>query len=131
MFTQTYSMKDVQVPAMRVAFVVEPIMELAALYSKYLQEQQLVVQVCASANELLQAASQARLDILVYNLEVGVETLTQLKQKNPALIIITLSDDPSDQRLDALMKLGVSGHINRKVTTPKDIGLLVGQLLQY
>jgi DNA-binding NarL/FixJ family response regulator len=113
------------------AVIFEPKYELAQLYAKYLSLQNLQVRICLVENDLKTLVLTTQPDMLVYNIDKGYEILKYFKHQNPAIILITIADDLGETELDRLMELGISGHVNRSVTPPRDIGTLAGQLLQY
>ena len=112
------------------AVVYEPSLELAQLYAKYLRQQNFEPYICGSHAVMISLASAFSPHILIYNIDSGLEGLKSLKRAHPSILIITIGDLP-DTQLDALMDLGISGHINRKVTRPRDVGILARQLLKY
>ena len=113
------------------ALLYEPKFELAGLYFKYLSSPELEVQICSNLENLERVSVEFRPHLLIYNIEGGYTRLKNLKSLNPSVLLITLAEDIGDAQLSDLMALGASAHINRKVTSPKDVGILARQLLQY
>jgi DNA-binding NarL/FixJ family response regulator len=113
------------------AVVYEPQMELAQIYAKYLNQQNLETYICLHQNSLSSLSENLSPQILVYNIEGGYELLRNVKRQWPQMLVITIANDFGDTEIDDLMAIGVSGHINRKTTHPQDIGILVKELLQF
>lgn len=113
------------------AIVFEPKLELAQLYAKYLKQQDFEAHISCDHAHLLALTSSISPKMIIYNIDAGYEPLKFIKRQSPALIVITIGSDSEEQDLDALMEIGISGHINRKVTQPRDIGILAKQLINY
>lgn len=113
------------------ALVYEPKLELAQLYAKHLRLQNLEAYICNHHRGLVELALTISPEVLIYNLDQGLEPLIRVKERFPAIVVITIGNDAADKDLDELMEIGISGHINRKVTQPMDVSILAKQLLNY
>lgn len=132
-FEQHYSLPNMKLDTDTIyrAIVFEPKFELAELYAKYLRMQNLETYTCQDDAHLETLAASVSPHIIIYNIDNGYTVLKFIKHKSPSTFIITIGGDFGDAELDDLMAIGISGHINRKVTQPRDIGILAKQLLQY
>lgn len=117
------------ITTIRRTLIFEPQFELAQLYAKYLTQQNMEVHICQPEDDLQELVVLVRPHLLVYNIDRGYGFLGQLKYIHPALVLITVADEVDEKVLDSLMALGVSGHINRKLSRPRDVAELAAQTL--
>jgi CheY-like chemotaxis protein len=91
------------------------------------------VVTCGSLPEMLEHLQVNMPDIIVvnpsYDIEQGLRFIGLLKQQYPGLPLITIGQSILESHLDAMMKAGVSFHINRQFTQPRDILLAIEEVL--
>lgn len=113
------------------AAVVEPNPEARALFSSSLGAVHIEVQQFESIAELLEALSAPHeFEVIVVNPEQHlVSQLTQIKIAVPHIPVITISKMMPETQLDGIMKAGVAMHINRDLTTPRDLLIAIEQVV--
>lgn len=133
--TQKYSLRNQPFVTLYGATVllVEPEAESCAVYSRQLQGVNMNVITCGSLEDMLGSIEQQVPDIVIVNptanVNKGIRFVSLLKANYPQMPVITIARSMLDEHLDAMMKAGVSFHINRQLTQPRDILLAVEQLL--
>jgi DNA-binding NtrC family response regulator len=137
LFRQHYTMN----PGMSVAsstpmvLLAEPEPEALALYARHLSRADLLVSVCLEARRLPYHVQEAQPHLLVINpmpdLALSLNMLEYISQLQPGLPVITVGTAIPDHYLDRLMSLGVSLHINRSLSQPRDIVIAARQILGY
>lgn len=115
------------VPAKKTILIFEPEEYLLALYSGYLTNHEFVVRPCTEAEELELKIGEHDPDLLMFNTQIFQEILEikrilqSLKKQYPELPIVTISHNLDSNLIKELMNEGISSHIERKLTRPKDI----------
>lgn len=113
--------------------LVEPEAEACALYSKQFQGVNMNVISCGTLSEMLEHLEGTEPDIVIVNptadIKQGIRFVSLLKRQYPNLPVITIGQSILETHLDAIMKAGVSFHINRQFTQPRDILIAVEEVL--
>jgi CheY-like chemotaxis protein len=113
--------------------LVEPEPENRSFYSQQLQNVNMNVVAIDTLNAMQQLAESNNPDVVIVNpsqnITVGINMVRLLKQEFPALPVITMSMTMREDHLDAIMESGVSLHINRGLTRPRDLLLALEQVM--
>lgn len=113
--------------------LVEPDSEARAFYTNQLQNLAMQVVVLDTLLNMVQNMGTTQVDVVVANpsanVTQGIAQLQEFKKVYPQLPIITMSMTMPDDTLDAIMQSGVSLHINRGLTRPRDLLLALEQVL--
>ncbi len=113
--------------------LVEPEPENRSFYSQQLQNVNMNVVASDTLNAMQELAENQNPDVVIvnpsYNITVGINMVRLLKQEFPELPVITMSLTMREDHLDAIMESGVSLHINRGLTRPRDLLLALEQVL--
>lgn len=113
--------------------LVEPDPENRAFYSKQLSEINMHVITCDSLAAMQSLIKESNPNVVIVdpseNVAKGTSLVKQLKQEFPDLPVITISMTMREEQLDAIMQSGVSLHINRGLTRPRDLLLALEQVL--
>lgn len=113
--------------------LVEPESESCAIYSRQFEGVNMNVITCGTLPEMLLKFRDENPDIVIVNptrdIPQAVRFVALLKNENPAVPVITIGHTIREDHLDAMMRAGVSFHINRQFTQPRDILLAVEQVL--
>ncbi len=116
------------------AILVEPEAEVRAFYSQQLMGQAMNVLVYDKISALKQATQIEQPDVLIINpaqdVAQTIRVLKTLRQEFPKLPIITMTLTIPDSIIDVIMESGVSFHINRGLTKPRDLLLALQQVLR-
>mgnify|MGYP000163769992 CR=1 FL=1 len=107
--------------------------EARQLYVKYLKDAHIDVVVCEDLDNLLPALATSKPLVLIFNSGQAIKDhfplFVQAKAIYPELFIITMGYAIAEDDLDALMRLGVSCHVNRSLTRPQDIVTAAEQVM--
>ncbi len=113
----------------------EPESDLAALYFYYLREHNFEIQHCNSSDEIRQAVLVFKPHLLIFNVD-GLGSFSKmglitkiLSKEFPDLNLISTGYNLNGQGLTELMSLGVTSHLNRKLSRPQDLAVLVKTVL--
>ncbi len=116
------------------AAIVESEPEVVALYARHLTEAGVEASVFFDLRDAIDFATQQKPQAVL----VGISLLTDkdyllleaLREDHPSMVLVTMGDDLLEEYdIDKLMALGVSCHINRQFSSPKDVSTTVKQLL--
>lgn len=135
MYKQKFSLRNQPFISLYGATVlfVEPDAESCALYSRHLTGVHMNVITCGSLEQMLGEVMAAIPDVMIvnpsHNLKQGVQLVGLVKHQFPKLPIITISKAIRDTDLDAIMSAGVSFHINRQFSQPRDLLIAIEQAL--
>ncbi len=114
--------------------LIEPEAEVRAFYSQQLMGQAMNVFVYNTISALKQATQIEQPDVLIINptqdVAQTIRVVKNLRQEFPKLPIITMTLTIPDSTIDAIMESGVSFHINRGLTKPRDLLLALQQVLK-
>jgi DNA-binding response OmpR family regulator len=114
----------------------EPESYLAALYEHYLKAHNFDIKHCPDLAALSQSIAEFAPRLLILNAQSaalsGGDRLWAInfKQNFPDLIIVTTGYNLSAQVLSKLMNAGACGHIDRRLSRPGDLVVIVTTLLQ-
>lgn len=113
--------------------LVEPESEARAFYSSQLSNIAMRVVAADTLQALQSHASTHNPDVVIVNpsedIKKGITILKAFRQEHPELPIITMTMTMPDDTLDAMMQAGVSLHINRGLTRPRDLLLALEQVI--
>jgi DNA-binding NarL/FixJ family response regulator len=63
------------------------------------------------------------------NLGRAIKLIAQVKQRYPNLPVISMSESLQENHLDAIMNTGVSAHLNRQFSRPRDLLVTIEQII--
>ncbi len=113
--------------------LVEPEPESRSFYSQQLTGVNIKVISSDTLKQIADLVESYSPDVVIVNpsenISVGIDSVKALKQKFPSLPVITMSMTMREDHLDAIMQSGVSLHINRGLTRPRDLLLALEQVL--
>lgn len=113
--------------------LVDPHPENRSFYSQQLSGVNMHVITGDTLNALQSLAQQSNPDVVIIdpseNISAGINLVKLLKREFPDLPILTMSMTMREDHLDAIMQSGVSLHINRGLTRPRDLLLALEQVL--
>lgn len=116
-----------------VVVLVEPDPETRALYSRQLEDIGMKVHPADELGNMLTIVAEAEPDVVIVNpshdLETGFRLIKTLKKDYSELPVITMTLTMREDQLDAIMQAGVSLHINRGLTRPRDLLLALEQVI--
>lgn len=130
-YTRSVRVQGVAVPTRGSVVLFEPERVRAGIYEQKLLEEQFQVTVCHKDTQLLALLDAVSPHILVCAIGQGSmhEVLRPVFQSFPNLLVITLGEHIDDAGVRQLMELGVSGHLNRHLSKPRDVAVMAIQLL--
>lgn len=104
-----------------------------AIYSRHFEDVNMQVVKCDALSNLLAQIESVQPDVLVLNplpdIGQAVRLMKQIKQLFPNLPVVTISESLQENHLDAIMNTGVSCHLNRQFSRPRDLLVTIEQLL--
>jgi hypothetical protein len=115
--------------------VAEPETELFGIYDRHFSEEGLTAHHCRELSSLLGHLANLEPHVLVVSLEFreGIEHtrrfLAHIKKYYPLTHLITVSKGGGPEHMKIPMQLGVSGHINRQLSRPQDVVMIVKAIL--
>lgn len=113
--------------------LVEPEPENRSFYSSQLSGVNMNVVESDTLAAMQTLVQESNPDVVIVNpsenIAKGIDLVKILKQKFPSLPVITMSMTMREDHLDAIMQSGVSLHINRGLTRPRDLLLALEQVL--
>ncbi len=113
--------------------LVEPEPEIRAFYSRQLTNMDMRVVACDSIHTMHFEARQANPDVVILNpatdIRIALNSVRLLKREFPNMPVISMTLTSIEDHLDAMMNSGVSFHINRSLTRPKDLILALEQVI--
>ena len=118
--------------------IYEPEDYLAALYAHYLRQHNFDIKHCPNLSQVSEMIASFQPHLLIFCAD-GREAafkasglISTLSRRFPDLGLITTARDLSRQGIKDLMDAGVLGHLNRGLSRPQDIPVLVKTILhQY
>lgn len=112
----------------------EPEAETRAFYSQQLAEIGMQVHSADALDTLINVVESSKPDVVIINpssdLETGFRAIKLLKQEYSHIPVISMAMTMREDQLDAIMQAGVSLHINRGLTRPRDLLLALEQVLK-
>ena len=116
-----------------VVVLVEPEPETRSFYGQQLKEIGMQVHLTDALANMLAAVQQVTPDVVIVNpsedMDTGSRLIRTLKQEFTDLPVITMSKTGDEDQIDAIMQAGVSLHINRGLTRPRDLLLALEQVI--
>lgn len=113
--------------------LIEPEPENRSFYSQQLSGVNMNVVAGDTLTQTEDLVENSSPDVVILNpsenIMAGINIIQLLKQKFPALPVITMTMTMREDHLDAIMESGVSLHINRGLTRPRDLLLALEQVL--
>ena len=113
--------------------LVEPESEARAFYSKQLSGIDMKVIAADNMRAMHSSVQSSEPDVIIVNpsedIKAGINFLKAFRKDYPNLPIITMTMTMPDDTLDAIMSAGVSLHINRGLTRPRDLLLALEQVI--
>lgn len=120
----------VEIAASRpMVLICEPDDCLAALYGHYLSAHNFDVKHCPHLGELRSAWQSTNPRLLLVNAEAAGST--NFSKEFPGLSVVTVGYNLTANRVKALLNAGVSGHIDRRLSRPEDVAVIIKTLLSY
>jgi CheY-like chemotaxis protein len=117
----------------KIILLVEPDLEASAMYSRHLSGIDVSIVTCHQLSDMLQRIATSGADIVILNpmhdVKQSIKVLRQARSSYPSLPVISIGGRLADQSLDQLMAAGVTMHINRYLTQPRDLYFAVQQIL--
>jgi len=117
--------------------VYEPDAYLADLYRHYLRVHNFDVKHCPDLARISEQISEHRPKLVIFNTDspgawLKVKTmLSALIAAFPGLRVVSTAYNINAQGLSELMSLGVSSHINRRLSRPEDLVVIVKNILNH
>lgn len=121
--------------SLKKVLIYEPEQYLAALYGHYLSAHNFDVKHCPNLSDLKIFAQMRRPDILIFSAEGGgafpekIAWLSDFKKNFPDVPVVTTGFKAETEALKQFMAIGISGHINRRLTKPQDLVVIVKSIL--
>lgn len=112
--------------------ICEPEEYLAALYGYHLTQHNFDVKYCLNVAGIKELLSSFSPRLLVLNIEaenLSRDLLFSLCRQFPNLNVITVGYNIGGEKIKKLMSDGVSGHIDRRLSRPKDLIYIVKAVL--
>ena len=120
-------------PTQLTVLIAEPNPETMAMYKRHLDEDDVAVYLCADITQTGRYVQHIKPKVLVINpapnLTASLNILKQVMIIQPSLSVITIGSLIPEFYLDKLMSLGVSLHINRSLSQPRDLATAVKRML--
>ena len=107
--------------------------ETMAMYARHLNGDDVSVCVCVDMSQVHRHVSVIKPHVLILNpspdFRLSFDIVKKSIAAHPQLSVITVGDFIPDKYLDKLMSLGVSLHIKRSLSQPRDLVAAVRQVL--
>jgi hypothetical protein len=119
----------------RKILIYEPEEYLGALYAHYLKEHNFDVKHCPDLKKIKQIILGFDPELLIYSADSELSAQSQasffrnLSLNFPSLRVVTTGYNLSSENVREFMSAGVSSHINRRFSRPKDLAFLAKTLL--
>jgi hypothetical protein len=116
--------------------IYEPEDYLAALYAHYLRAHNFDIKHCPNLNEIAGEITSFQPHLVIFSTDrVGQRAkfpglILSLSRKFPDLHFLTTGYNLSHEGIKELMSAGVESHLNRRLSRPQDIPVLVETILQ-
>jgi CheY-like chemotaxis protein len=111
----------------------EPEAETRSFYSQQLRDIGMQVHLTDQLLNMIETVKEVGPDVVIVNpshdLETGFRVLRALRREFTTLPVITMTMTMREDQLDAIMQAGVSLHINRGLTRPRDLLLAIEQVI--
>lgn len=110
----------------------EPEAESSELYARRLAEVHMKVVRCPDLSEVLSHIEASTPDVVIINPSIdvrrGLRAVAAVRGAFPAIPLITVGVGLPDDHLDAIMKSGVSYHLDRRLSRPRDLLVALEQI---
>lgn len=116
--------------------LLEPDQYLRSLYSLYLKRHDFGVEIVLKAESLSSAIAFLNPHALVFSThyypkaENSAKTLLSIRTQFPRLPIVTIGLVHDHEQLKKFIAAGITSHIDRKLTRPQDLAVVIRTLLQ-
>lgn len=136
-FRRKFDIRELAAPVQQAkrVLIAEPEEYLRALYAHHLSDEDFFVKPCADAEALAGHIVAFIPDVLVINACLHgtaastARYLRQLCSRHPSLLVVTLGFGDSPEEVKHLMATGVSAHLDRKFSKPRDIVEIIRTLV--
>lgn len=120
----------------KVVLVTDPDETMARIYARHFDLVEYITQICTQYKELLKKLTELEPHLLLFTLPAeqkhSIEMVKKITRNSPTLKIVTLSEQSGEDALmKELLQLGISGHINKALTRPRDVIQLAHNVLNY
>ncbi len=108
--------------------VCEPEEYLAALYGHYLSAHNFDIKHCPQIGKLREVLNSFRPRLLILNIEeknADGGLVQNLRRQFPNIRLITMGYNTGGEIIKELMNAGICGHIDRRLSRPKDLIYIV------
>lgn len=137
LFRQQFKISDLAAPRQRnySVIVVEPDLYLAKLHELHLTGAGFEVHHCHSPELLSQYLAEVPASVLLLNPEIygdfkrAVDGIRVINKKFPHIHLVTIAYNLESANLKELMSSGISSHINRKLSRPRDVADIIKSLI--
>ena len=110
--------------------IYEPEEYLSALYAHYLQKHNFDVKHCPDLANLREAIVNFEPHIFVFCSDAPIfKLLPQLNSCLPGMHLVSTGLNCSHERLNELMSAGVLNHLNRRLSRPQDLVVIINSIL--
>ena len=114
--------------------IYEPESYLAALYRHYLSEHNFDIKHCSNLAEVGKIIKDFQPHLLIFSADGDSfkypGMISSLSRAFPGLQLLTTGYNLSNQSIKTLMDAGVLGHLNRRLSRPRDVADVVNAVLQ-
>lgn len=134
-FQKNYTVRPgmLEVTPPKVILLVEADPEASAMYSRHLSNGDVMVVVCPQLSDMINSIESSRADVVILNpmpdMKRSIKILREARTSYPSLPVVSIGGSIPDRFLDQLMSAGVTMHINRYLTHPRDLHIAVQQIL--
>ncbi len=115
------------------ALIAEPEPTACAIYKRHMTDANMQVVDCDGLQSLMRQIVSVKPDVVILNptpdIGLSIRAIKKIKQQFPKLPVITISENLQESHLDAIMNTGVSFHLNRQLSRPKDLLVALEQIL--
>ena len=137
LFRQKLNIEELSEPLYREKriLIYEPEYYLSALYGHYLRSQNFDIKPCLDLSQVRQAIFVFSPQLLIFSVDafgswLKLKPILQgLVADFPNLNVVSTGYDLNSDSIKELMEVGLAGHINRRLSRPKDLAVLAQALL--
>ena len=121
---------------MPVVVVIEPDAYLADLYAKYIMAAHYKAHIRRDILDIHSFLEQVNPHVILFNphmhpsTKVFVAELAKIRKNLPSVILITIGQTTETEEIKHYMEAGIASHINRRLTRPGDIIVIIQSLLK-
>lgn len=107
--------------------------EMSKIYANLFENLECLAHTCHEIHKLESELANLEPHVLILNIttfaDQAIKRVKSMRSSYPEMVMVTLSDSGNDVELHRLMELGVVGHLNKQLTRPRDVLLLVKHVL--